>query len=144
VFIKPGVCVLPIDDEKNVYLTHQFQYGVGRDSFEGVSGGIESGADTSPLATAQRELAEELGLSAESWHHLTTVDPFTANMVSPTALYVATGLSEVPRALEGTEVIERVKLPLSSAKQMVISGKITHAPTCVLLLLAADQLDSLS
>jgi len=88
-------------------------------------------------------LAEELGLAAENWKHLTTVDPFTTIVVSPTALYVATGLSEVESAPEGTELIEKVKLPLSEAKQMVISGKITHAPTCVLLLLAADQLDSL-
>ena len=62
-------------------------------------------------------------------------------MASPTALYVATGLSQVPRAPEGTELIETVKISLNSAKQMVISGEITHAPTCVLLLLAADQLD---
>ena len=143
VFIKPGVCVLPVDDEKNVYLTNEFHYAIGRESVEGVSGGIESGIDKSPLETAQRELAEELGLAAENWQHLTTVDPFTTPMASPTALYVATGLSEVPRSPEGTELIQRVKIPLVLAKQKVVSGEITHAPTCILLLLAADQLDSL-
>lgn len=143
VLIKPGVCVLPIDKEKNVFLTNEFHYAIGRDSLEGVSGGIEMDIDATPLETAQRELAEELGLAAEKWHHLTTVDPFTTPMASPTELYVATGLSEVPRAPEGTELIEKVKLPLNVAKQKVISGEITHAPTCVLLLLAADQLDSL-
>lgn len=141
VFIKPGVCVLPIDDEKNVYLTKEFHYAIGRESVEGVSGGIETESDASSLETAQRELAEELGLAAENWRHLTTIDPFTTPMASPTELYVATGLSQVPRAPEGTELIETVKISLNSAKQMVISGEITHAPTCVLLLLAADQLD---
>ena len=141
VFIKPGVCVLPIDEEKNVYLTNEFHYAIGRESVEAVSGGIESNRDTSPLETAQRELAEELGLAAENWDHLTTLDPFTTPMASPTELYIATGLSNVPRAPEGTELIEMVKIPLSLAKQRVISGEITHAPTCVLLLLAADQLD---
>ena len=86
-------------------------------------------------------MAEELGLAAENWGHLTTLDPFTTPMASPTELYIATGLSNVPRAPEGTELIEMVKIPLSLAKQRVISGEITHAPTCVLLLLAADQLD---
>ena len=40
-FLKPGVCVLAIDHENHVYLTHEFHYGVGRHTLEGVSGGIE-------------------------------------------------------------------------------------------------------
>ena len=30
VTIKPGVCVLAMDDEHQVYLTEEFHYGVGR------------------------------------------------------------------------------------------------------------------
>ncbi len=139
VYMKAGVCVLPLDEEKNVYLTSEFHYGIGRQSLEGVSGGIESGE--SAQETARRELAEELGLAAEHWKLLTSVDPFTTIVVSPTQLFLATGLSSVPIALEGTEQIESVQLPLSQAVQMVTEGEITHAPTCVLLLLASAQLN---
>ncbi len=135
VYMKAGVCVLPIDKDGFVYLTNEFHYGIGRFSIEGVSGGIEKGEE--PLETAKRELAEELGLAAEQWDYLTTVDPFTTIVVSPTKLYIARGLSSVPLALEGTEQIECVKMSLSVAKEKVVAGEITHSPTCTLLLLAS-------
>lgn len=139
VYMKAGVCVVPLDEEKNVYLTREFHYGIGRQSLEGVSGGIEPGE--SVLKTAQRELAEELGWAAENWKLLTTVDPFTTIVVSPTKLYLATGLSPVPASPEGTEQIESVKLPLAEAVRMVAEGEISHAPTCVLLLMVSAQLN---
>ncbi len=133
--IKPGVCVLAIDDEDHVFLTSEFHYAVGRVSLEAVSGGIEPGED--PLLTAKRELAEEVGLTAQVWESLTTIDPFTTIMASPTHLYLARGLGTCPTALEGTELIETVRLPLTVAVSKISSGEITHAPTCVALLLIA-------
>jgi ADP-ribose pyrophosphatase len=131
--MKPGVCVLARDADGAVYLTEEFHYAIGRLSLEGVSGGIEPGEE--PLATAQRELQEELGLAATSWQAMGVVDPFTSIIHSPTQLYLAEGLSFVADAPEGTERIRRVKLPWVNAVEMVIGGQITHAPTCVLLLL---------
>jgi ADP-ribose pyrophosphatase len=132
--IKPGVCVLAIDDQDQVHLTQEFHYAVGRDSIEAVSGGIEPGEQADE--TAVRELQEELGLTAGRLQFLTTLDPFTSCMVSPTRLYLATDLTTVTKAPEGTEQIETVVLTLSEAVQKVLDGQITHAPTCVLLLRA--------
>ncbi len=36
--MKPGVCVVALDEEGFVHLTGEFHYGIGRDSVEGVSG----------------------------------------------------------------------------------------------------------
>ncbi len=135
VSLKPGVCVLAIDSSDHLYLTREFHYGIGRESLEAVSGGIESGE--AGLICAQRELREELGIEAAHWEHLSTVDPFTTVVVSPTQLFVARDLSEVHAAPEGTEQIERVVMPLSAAVAKVRAGEITHAPTCVLILLTA-------
>jgi ADP-ribose pyrophosphatase len=131
--MKPGVCVLARDEEGAVYLTEEFHYAVGRLSLEGVSGGIEPGEE--PLATAQRELQEELGLAAATWTAFGVVDPFTTIIDSPTRLFLAEGLRFVDQAPEGTEQIRRVKLSLAQAVGKVIDGQITHSPTCVLLLL---------
>ncbi len=131
--MKAGVCVLARDSDGDVYLTEEFHYAVGRTTLEGVSGGIEPGEEA--LATAQRELQEELGLAAANWHELGVVDPFTSIVLSPTRLYLAEELRPVDRAPEGTELIRSVKLPLERAVEMVIQGQITHSPTCVLLLL---------
>lgn len=131
VTMKAGVCVLAVDDQNNLHLTNEFHYGVGRYSIEAVSGGIEPGEDAD--VTAVRELQEELGLKADRWQFLSTVDPFTTIMVSPTRLYFAQELTEVESEQEGTETIEKVILPLEEAWQKVIAGEITHAPTCVLI-----------
>ncbi len=134
VAMKPGVCVLAIDEASNVYLTSEFHYGVGRYSLEAVSGGMEPGED--PELTARRELQEEIGLIAERWEPLGSVDPFTTIVVSPTQLYLVGGLSSVPRDPEGTELIDTVVMPLDDAIEKIDCGEITHAPTCVLLLQA--------
>ena len=131
--IKAGVCVIAMDTQGRVYLTKEFHYAVGRDSLEAVSGGIEP--DEDPLLCAQRELQEEVGIEAQQWKLLMTVDPFTSIMESPTRLYLATGLSSVEKSPEGTEVIETVLMPLEEAVAKVEAGEITHAPTCVALLL---------
>ena len=140
--MKPGVCVLAIDDEDNVHLTREFHYGVGRYSLEAVSGGIDPGeeADT----TAKRELAEELGLVADHWEAIGSVDPFTTIVVSPTKTYLARGLTKTASSPEGTELIETVVMPLSEAVGRVNSGEITHAPTCVLILQAMMKSNSSS
>jgi ADP-ribose pyrophosphatase len=132
--IKPGVCLLAMDEHQNVHLTKEFHYAIGRDSIEAVSGGIEPGEE--PDATAHRELQEELGIAADHMAFLTTLDPFTSCMISPTRLYFATGLSEVASNPDGTERIETAVMPLTDAVQKVLDGEITHAPTCVLLLRA--------
>ncbi len=132
--MKPGVSVLPLDDEGFVYLTEEFHYGVGRTTIETVSGGIEPGEDA--RGTAERELQEELGIRAGRWTDLGTVDPFTSIVVSPTGLFLARDLTFVDTAPEGTEQIRLVKVGLGEAVEWVVSSKITHGPSCVLILKA--------
>ncbi|QEG43379.1 NUDIX domain-containing protein [Roseimaritima ulvae] len=133
--LKPGVCVLALDDNGRVHLTREFHYGVGRVTLEAVSGGVEPG--DSPEATAHRELAEELGITAERLTMLGNMDPFTANVVSPTVLYLAEGLRFGTPQPEGTEQITRVEMSLDEAVQRVMDSEITHGPSCVVILKAA-------
>jgi ADP-ribose pyrophosphatase len=130
--LKPGVTVLALDDSGAAYLTEEFHYAVGRTTLEAVSGGCDPGE--AALATAQRELREELGIEAISWLELGSVDPFTTNVVSPTRLFLARHLNFGASAPEGTEHIRCVKLPLGEAFAQVMDGRITHAPTCVAIL----------
>jgi hypothetical protein len=68
VAMKPGVAVLPIGSNDEVYLTKQFRYALGKESIEVVCGAIEE--DEPPLTTAQREVQEEVGIKAEEWTDL--------------------------------------------------------------------------
>ncbi|MCA9050765.1 MAG: NUDIX hydrolase [Planctomycetaceae bacterium] len=131
VTIKPGVCVLAFD-ARDVFLTEEFHYGVGLTTLEAVSGGRDD--DESPLTCAKRELQEELGIVADHWTELTTVDPFTASVVSPTTLFLATGLQFRQANPEGTERIRCVRMSLKDAFAAVSDGRITHTPSCIVIL----------
>lgn len=133
--IKSGVSVLAVDDALSCYLTREFHYAVGQVTLETASGGIEPGEDA--LLTAQRELQEELGITAKDWTDLGRCDPFTANVLSPTKLYLARDLTIGESDPEGTELIESAKLPFSEILEKVMQSEITHAPSCVLILKAA-------
>ena len=132
--LKAGISVLPMDDRGIVYLTEEFHYGVGRTTIEVVSGGIEPGDDAE--STARRELQEELGIAAGEWLDLGVCDPFTSIVVSPTRLFLARSLSFGAATLEGTEQIRCYAVPFAEAVQMVLDSRITHGPSCVLILKA--------
>ena len=136
--VKPGVCVLAVGDGGQCFLTREFHYGVGRVTVECVSGGIDEGE--SVATTAKRELIEELGIRAATWVELGCVDPFTANVVSPTSLFLTMGLAFEEAQPEGTELIERVSMPINEAVRQVLASEITHAPSCDLILRAAIHL----
>lgn len=133
--IKPGVTVLAIDADDTVCLTREFHYAVGRYTLEAVSGGIDEGE--TPEAAARRELEEELGIVAESLQPIGVVDPFTASVLSPTHLFIAERLQFVDSKPEGTEQIELVKMQLDEVVAKVHKGEITHAPSCVAILMLA-------
>ena len=78
--------------------------------------------------SAQRELREETGLTAESWSEI--VHLHTSNSVTDEEghIFLAEDLREGASALEDTEADLKVwKLPLKDALQMVLDGKITDS-----------------
>ena len=135
IHLKAGVSVVAVDDEGRVYLTEEFHYAVGCETLESVSGGIDAGEE--PLAAAKRELKEELGIEAGEWTDLGMVHPFTANVLSPTRLYLARKLTFGKSELEGTEQIRCRQMLLTEAVEAVMKGGITHAPSCVAILKTA-------
>lgn len=132
VHIKPGVCVLAMDDEHNVYLTEEFHYAVGQTTIECVSGGRDG--EEPALQAAKRELREELGIEADEWVDLGRLDPFTASVLSPTQLFLARRLRFLDADPEGTELIRMVKLTLEQAGNYVMESRISHAPSMTVIL----------
>lgn len=132
--LKPGVSVLALDEEGFVYLTSEYRYAIERESVEVVSGGVDG--DEPAIEAARRELREELGIEAGEWVDLGSVDPFTSVVVSPARLFLARSLTHTAHEREGTEVIEARRVGLGEAVRMVLDGRITHGPSCVLILKA--------
>ena len=136
--MKPGVSVLPIDNEGNVYLTKEYHYAVERETIEAISGGIDNEEDN--IEAAKRELKEETGIIASEFIDLGVVDPFTTVVVSPNYMYLAKGLEFSEANPEGTENIKIVKVSIQKAIQWVLESKITHGATTTLILKAKNYL----
>ncbi|HEY9602740.1 MAG TPA: NUDIX hydrolase [Allocoleopsis sp.] len=138
VVMKPGVAILPIDSDRTVYLVKQFRYALGKESLEVVSGALEE--NEPPFEAAQREIHEELGIKAKEWSELGVFDIDTSIIHCPVHLFLARQLMFREAHQEGTETIEPVRISLDAAVQMVMESKITHAPSCVLILKAHNAL----
>jgi ADP-ribose pyrophosphatase len=57
-------------------------------------------------------------------------------VVSPVRLYLAQGLRFGRPSREEAEQIRPVEVPLAEAVEAVMGGRITHGPSCVLVLKA--------
>ncbi len=134
----PGVSTLALDAEGFVYLGREFRYAIGRESVETASGAVDEGEREE--AAARRELKEELGIEAEEFIDLGLVDAVTSQVYSPARLFLARGLRFREAEQEGTEEICIVRVKLEEAVRMVMSGRITHAVSCTLILKAQEYL----
>ncbi|HQQ75318.1 MAG TPA: NUDIX hydrolase [Pseudomonadales bacterium] len=135
-FKSRAVGVVPLDDEGYVWLVKQFRYPLNQYSIEIPEGGSPLSEDM--LETAQRELREETGLSANNWTHL--LDLHTSNSVTDEsgAIYLAQGLTQGQMNLEASEDIEVLRVSLADAIDWVFAGKITDSLS-VMGLLAAQR-----
>lgn len=134
----PGSAVIiPIFDDGTVVLVQQYRHPILRYLLEAPAGTLNGGE--SPEVGAARELEEELGLRA------TRLEKLSEFYVSPGFcgekmwLYLATGLSETTQQLEEDEILDIVRLPLSTALDMVTAGEIEDAKTIIGLMLAARR-----
>jgi 8-oxo-dGTP pyrophosphatase MutT (NUDIX family) len=136
--IKNGSSTLAVEDNRDVWLVREWKYAIDRPSLEVVSGGLEPGEE--PLEGARRELREEAGLTAAEWMPVGFVDPFTTMLRCPNHMFIARGLTPVEWDPEEAEIIERVRMPLTEAADLVMKGEITHGTSCVLILKASALL----
>jgi 8-oxo-dGTP pyrophosphatase MutT (NUDIX family) len=135
-----GVAVLPIDDDRFVYLTKQFRYALEREDLEVVSGAVE---EEEPREAAKREAREELGIEAEDWIDLGKIESDTSITNSTAHLFLARKLTFGEPAREGTEQIETVKMKFDEALDKVMKGEITHGQTVALILKASLSISDL-
>lgn len=137
VSIVHGTCILPMDTEGNIYLVKQFRYGAGEMIIECPGGSIDDGEE--PLATAKRELMEELVVEAGEWVSLGYVRTLTATVDHKEYLFLARGFEPNSKFIGNQEEgIELVKVSFEEAVQMAMDSLITHSPSVSLIMKARE------
>ena len=140
VVVHPGaVGVVALDDQDRVLLVNQYRHPV-RARLDELPAGLLDVDGEPALAAAQRELAEEAGLAADTWHVL--VDAFSSPGMSDEAIrvFLARGLRTVEQDVQEHEEADMTTawVPLDDAVQRVLGGELQNG-MAVQGLLAADR-----
>jgi len=134
-----AVAILALEDDADthIYLVGQQRYTLGRYSWELPMGGAPLGS--SALASAQRELKEETGLTAQHWREVMKLD--TSNSVTDEfgIVFHARGLTQGQTQFDETEDLSIRRLPFADALAMTLNGEITDAISVAAILHYAHQ-----
>jgi 8-oxo-dGDP phosphatase len=126
-------------DAAEVLLVNQYRHPVRR-RLEELPAGLLDVEHESALQAAQRELAEEAGWEASTWHVL--VDLLTSPGMSDEAIrvYLARDLAACAREVQHHEEVEMTArwAPLNEVVRAALAGEIENA-TCVAGVLAAAE-----
>jgi 8-oxo-dGTP pyrophosphatase MutT (NUDIX family) len=133
-----GAAIVAVDADQRVCLLHQYRHAVGGWVWELPAGKLEP--EEPPQVTAERELVEEAGRSAQSWQSLGTYVSSPGVFTEIVHLYLARELDSVKMALEEGELIEVHWLALPEACRRAEEGDISDGKTVVGLLRARAAL----
>lgn len=124
-FKNVAIGIVPLDADLYTWIVGQYRYPLDRYSWEIPEGGGPHDIDL--LASAQRELLEETGLSAQTWIPL--LDMHLSNSVSDeyAVAYIARDLQQGAAQPEETEQLRIRHLPFAEVVEMVLTGEITDA-----------------
>jgi 8-oxo-dGTP pyrophosphatase MutT (NUDIX family) len=117
----PGAVAVVAHDGDHLWLVKQPREAVDDYLLELPAGKLdEEGEDR--LATAKRELAEEIGKAAKNWVHLTTFWASPGFSDEQIHVYLATDLYDERAHTDEIERIEIVKVPLSELDDVIRSN----------------------
>jgi len=127
-----AVAVLAMDERDRVLLIKQYRHPVRLRDWE-LPAGLLDVVHESPLIAAQRELAEETDLQAESWHVLSEMLTSPGGSNEAVRIYLARGVSatgEVFDRYAEEAGIELRWVPLEDAVEAVLDRRIQNSILC--------------
>ncbi len=112
--IHPGAVGILAHDGETLYLVRQPREAVGEPALLEVPAGKLDVEGETPLECAQRELGEEIGMTAASWSELKRFYTTPGFAQEEVTLFVATGLEEIEgHEPDPEERLELVRWPLA-------------------------------
>ncbi len=120
-FKNLAIGIIPLEDNGDTWLVGQYRYPHASYSWEIPEGGGRVGVD--PLLSAQRELAEEVGLTARSWRLILEMDLSNSVTDEQCLIYVARGLQPCASHPDVTEELALQRVPFAQLYHGVVSGR---------------------
>lgn len=123
------VNIIPLTRKREVVLVRQYRHGVSNFTLE-IPGGMVDPEDPSPAQAAAREMREECGYDSGEIIELGQVHPNPAIQPNVCYSFLARNVRKVAEPhydAAGSEETEVVTVPLAQIKELIASGKITHA-----------------
>ena len=115
----PGSVAVVAHDGERIYLVRQPREAVGEPALLELPAGKLDEEGESPLDTAQRELAEEIGKGAGSWEPLKRVFLSPGFSDEECHLFLATDLRDDAADADENERIEIVEAPLAELDRLI-------------------------
>lgn len=128
----PGAVGVVAHDGERLYLVTQPREAVGEPRLLELPAGKLDEEGETPLDTAKRELAEEIGKGAHNWRHLTTFYASPGFSDEEIHVYLATDLFDQHADSHENERIEIETVPLSELDGLI--GRCRDSKTLVGLL----------
>ena len=134
-----GVCVVPIDEDGNIYMVKQFRYPFRTVLTEVPAGKLEAGEDHRECGL--RELKEEIGADCDEFTYLGCLYPTVAYDSEIIHMYMARGLHFGSQHLDEDEFLDVVKVSFEKAVEMVMAGELPDSKTQLAILRAKIMLE---
>jgi 8-oxo-dGTP pyrophosphatase MutT (NUDIX family) len=131
-FKNRAIGILPVFDNGEIVLVGQHRFPAGDYSWELPEGGGPLAED--PLATAQRELREEAGLTATDWRHILSFQLSNSITDEHGHGFLALGLTGADIEPDETEDLSLRRLPFGEALRLALGGAMQDMITLALLL----------
>lgn len=137
-----AVCIAPLEhDGLHVLCVRQYRAAVDRWLLELPAGKLDVALED-PRSCAARELAEEVGRSAESLTELCSFYNSPGFSDETTTVFLAEGLATVPRSADGIEerYLTLERLALVDLDELIRTGELCDAKTIIALAVLRQHL----
>ena len=125
----PGaVMIIPVFDNGDVLVERQYRYPMRKVFIEFPAGKKDAGE--APLETAQRELLEETGYTAQRYTHITDIHNALAYCDEVIHLYIAEDLHDSgQQKLDDNEFVQVMRVPLAELMNWIRQGWVSDVKT---------------